>query len=183
MRTFNLLALLALCITLMGSLTVAAPAPQDSESSGPPVGQVTDATINGNPFEGATFAIKNFVAGDDNTLKAQGILHAVYQGQTIAEPITLPVRSINDKPVSGLSRRQLSCSILNLDLGPLNLNLLGLVVDLNEVILVLRAVPGANALLGNLLCAVTGLLDAGGLLSSLVGSLNQILGLLGVLNL
>lgn len=75
-----------------------------------------------------------------------------------------------------------SCAILHLDLAPLDLNLLGLVVHLNEVVLDISAQPGSGNLLGNLLCAVTGLLDntggAGGLsgaLSGITALLNQIL--------
>ena len=49
--------------------------------------------------------------------------------------------------------------VLNLVLGPLDLNLLGLVVHLNQVVLDIIAVTGAGNLLGNLLCAVAGLLD------------------------
>src|SRR4051812_9635300 len=52
-----------------------------------------------------------------------------------------------------------TCEILNLVLGPLDLNLLGLQVHLNQVVLNITAVPGAGNLLGNLLCAVAGLLD------------------------
>jgi hypothetical protein len=65
-------------------------------------------------------------------------------------------------------------------LGPLHLDLLGLVVDLNQVVLNITAVPGAGNLLGNLLCAVTGLLDNPGALANL---LNQILGILNGLGL
>ncbi len=70
------------------------------------------------------------------------------------------------------------CNILNLTLGPLNLNLLGLVVQLNQVHLVITAVPGAGNLLGNLLCAVANLLNGGGSLSSLSALLTSILALL-----
>ena len=52
-----------------------------------------------------------------------------------------------------------SCDILNLVLGPLHLNVLGLVVDLNQVVLNITGQTGAGNLLGNLLCAVAGLLD------------------------
>ena len=69
-----------------------------------------------------------------------------------------------------------SCAILNLDLGPLDLNLLGLTVHLNEVVLDIEAVPGAGNLLGNLLCAVAGLLDSPG---GLTRVLNEILGIIG----
>jgi hypothetical protein len=80
-------------------------------------------------------------------------------------------------PITQLSA---SCTILNLVLGPLDLNLLGLMVHLNQVVLNIVAVPGAGNLLGNLLCAVANLLNGGGalagLLNSLVDLLNQILG-------
>jgi hypothetical protein len=72
-----------------------------------------------------------------------------------------------------------SCEILNLVLGPLDLNLLGLVVHLDQVVLNITAVPGAGNLLGNLLCSVANLLNSGAplstLLNNVVGLLNQIL--------
>jgi hypothetical protein len=64
-----------------------------------------------------------------------------------------------------------SCNILHLVLGPLNLNLLGLNVSLNQVVLDVTAVPGAGNLLGNLLCAVANLLNGTGLANGAVGSL------------
>jgi hypothetical protein len=75
-----------------------------------------------------------------------------------------------------------SCDILNLVLGPLDLNLLGLHVHLNKVVLHINAIPGAGNLLGNLLCAVAGLLDNTGLLNTLQLSnlLNRILGILRI---
>lgn len=75
-----------------------------------------------------------------------------------------------------------TCEILNLVLGPLDLNLLGLQIHLNQVVLTIVAVSGAGNLLGNLLCAVANLLNGGGpiqtLLNNLVNLLNQILGAL-----
>ena len=59
-------------------------------------------------------------------------------------------------------------------LGPLDLDLLGLQVHLDKVVLDITAVPGAGNLLGNLLCAVAGLLD-GGPLAGLLGQLNSLL--------
>jgi hypothetical protein len=69
-----------------------------------------------------------------------------------------------------------SCQILTLQLGPLHLDLLGLVVNLNQVNLTITAQSGPGNLLGNLLCAVAHLLD-GGHLSGLTNLLNQLLGL------
>jgi hypothetical protein len=71
--------------------------------------------------------------------------------------------------------------VLNLVLGPLHLDLLGLVVDLNQVHLVINAVPGAGNLLGNLLCALTGLLNGTPTLGGLSALLNAILAVLGQL--
>ncbi|GAQ91683.1 hypothetical protein KFL_008340025 [Klebsormidium nitens] len=79
-----------------------------------------------------------------------------------------PVNSINgeDPPTGGRKLMQntaAGCGILNLVLGPLNLNLLGLLVQIpNAVTVVITAVPGGGALLGNLLCAVTNLLNGTG---------------------
>jgi len=73
-----------------------------------------------------------------------------------------------------------SCTILTLDLGPLDLNLLGLMIHLDEVVLNITAQQGAGNLLGNLLCAIANLLNNNPLqniLNQLVGLLNQLLGL------
>jgi hypothetical protein len=71
-----------------------------------------------------------------------------------------------------------TCSILDLTLGPLHLDLLGLVVDLNQVHLTITAERGPGNLLGNLLCAVAGLLDNGangGAIQNLLNQINAIL--------
>ncbi|MBB5791570.1 hypothetical protein [Jiangella mangrovi] len=79
-----------------------------------------------------------------------------------------------------------TCPILHLELGPLDLNLLGLRVQLNQVVLDITAIPGPGNLLGNLLCAVAGLLDGvdlgstlGRLLQNLIDALIRLLEGLG----
>ena len=67
-----------------------------------------------------------------------------------------------------------SCKILSLDLGPINLNLLGLVVRTNLIQVRIDAVQGPNNLLGNLLCAITGLLNPTGALGQLTGAINNL---------
>lgn len=69
------------------------------------------------------------------------------------------------------------CPILNLTLGPLHLDLLGLVVDLNRVHLTITAQSGPGNLLGNLLCDIAGLLDNNSITSGIVSQLNNALGL------
>jgi hypothetical protein len=73
-----------------------------------------------------------------------------------------------------------SCSVLTLDLGPLHLDLLGLVVDLAPVNLDITAVPGAGNLLGNLVCAISHLLDGPSPLGGIAALLNRLLTGLGL---
>jgi hypothetical protein len=90
-------------------------------------------------------------------------------GQTIgsvSQSVTLPLAAAG------------SCQILDLTLGPLDLDLLGLQVHLDQVHLNITAQQGPGNLLGNLLCAVANLLNGSGsptALQQIVNLLNQIL--------
>jgi hypothetical protein len=64
-----------------------------------------------------------------------------------------------------------TCQVLHLDLGPLNLNLLGLQINLSEIVLDITAQAGAGNLLGNLLCAVTNLLNNPNALAQLLNNI------------
>jgi hypothetical protein len=68
-----------------------------------------------------------------------------------------------------------SCAILSLVLGPLHLDVLGLVVDLNRVVLNITGQTGAGNLLGNLLCSLTGILDGGFILGRFLSVVNELL--------
>jgi len=68
-----------------------------------------------------------------------------------------------------------TCDILGLVLGPLHLDLLGLVIDLNRVVLNITGETGAGNLLGNLLCGLTGILDGTSILTQLQGILQGLL--------
>lgn len=113
----------------------------------------------------------------------QGVVHERNGSKTTFSQLkTFRVQSVAGTPLratqAGSARA--TCDILNLVLAPLDLDLLGLQVHLDRVVLNIVAESGAGNLLGNLLCAVTGLLDGGlgGLLDQLVDLLNQILGAL-----
>jgi hypothetical protein len=67
-----------------------------------------------------------------------------------------------------------TCPILHLDVGPIFLDLLGLQVRTNEIVLDVTAVAGPGNLLGNLLCAVVHLLDQNPLGAAVTNLLNQI---------
>jgi len=77
-----------------------------------------------------------------------------------------------------------ACNILHLELGPLDLNLLGLRVELNNcnagpVVLDVTATPGGG-LLGDLLCGLSTLLEGGGV-TKIVAALQSIAALIGPL--
>jgi hypothetical protein len=82
-------------------------------------------------------------------------------------PITLPI---------GGAQAGGTCTILELTLGPLDLNLLGLMVHLDQVHLLITGQRGPGNLLGNLLCGLAGALDGGGG-GGLANLLNRLLGL------
>jgi hypothetical protein len=132
-----------------------------------------------------TFKPRRFVVNAAGDLMAVGVVKArLVRGNgnvvgTERERVRIPVSQVEGSPVaSRLAAAPGDCNILNLVLGPLDLNLLGLEVHLDQVVLDIIAVPGAGNLLGNLLCAVAGLLDTPGLLTQISQILNSILGIL-----
>ena len=122
-----------------------------------------------------SFAVQN------NALVATGMVTGTVQTATglssIARTVTIPVVTATKGTIAKATSA--SCDVLHLELGPLDLDLLGLVVHLDRIVLDVSAAPGAGNLLGNLLCSVTNLLNTAGSLSQLANLLNQILGLLG----
>lgn len=113
--------------------------------------------------------------GFTNQNRALGITGTVTGTLTTLAGVTIPVTQAVTTTVTG-AQASGACKILNLVLGPLHLNLLGLVIDLNQVVLNITAQPGPGNLLGNLLCAIAGLLDGNGI-NGLVNILNRLLGL------
>ena len=86
-------------------------------------------------------------------------------GRVTRHDVTLPVRAAGGHLAGAAAASTTAaaaaatCPILHLVLGPLDLNLLGLMVHLDRVVLDITAQSGPGNLLGNLLCAVAGLLD------------------------
>lgn len=121
------------------------------------------------------FNVTNFIV-QNGQLVATGTLTGTVRDAAgnvignITQALTLPV-------LLGGSRG--TCEILDLQIGAISLNLLGLQIDLAPISLVITAQQGPGNLLGNLLCAVAGLLDNGGPLTGLAGLLNNILRILG----
>jgi len=161
-----ILTLLSAAVLPAGTLasTPPAPAPAARQLTLPIVGTVVGGTLTN-----ATFTPTRFVTQNGN-LALQGTLVGTLTN-TATGVVTTIVRTIT-LAVTGVTG---TCEILDLQLGPLDLDLLGLVVHLDQINLNITAEAGPGNLLGNLLCAVAGLLDAGGPLSSLLGLLNNIL--------
>jgi len=110
-----------------------------------------------------TFTITN-ITTEAGQLIANGVFTGTANGQSITSAAQAPINAAQAN----------TCTILDLTLGPLHLDLLGLVVDLNQVHLVITAERGPGNLLGNLLCAVAGLLDGGANGNAIQQLLNQI---------
>jgi hypothetical protein len=176
------LSLLALIPILLGAFAIApaigqspaqaAPNPAHSPLQNIPIaGTIT----GGGTFQG-TLNVVSFAANNGalvangllsgNLLDANGNLIGTVTDLLVSLPATILPTNV--------------CRILDLTLGPLDLTLLGLNVHLNQVHLTITATPGPGNLLGNLLCAISNLLNGSPLdLNAIVGLLNRVIDLLG----
>ena len=189
-------AVVALAMTVgLTSFTVASSSAAETSSrsvvgksdAGKITSTVVGKTSAGDKVGGSFTPIK--VIERDGVMYMKGFLRGVIKdagpNTTFSGVQNIPIKKINGSPlVDGrIAANAAACDILNLVLGPLDLNILGLRVQLNQVVLDITAVPGAGNLLGNLLCAVAGLLDGtplAGLLGQLQTLLNQILAALNL---
>ena len=96
--------------------------------------------------------------------------------RTIVSRVALPL--VQSDAAGDVQAAQVACQNLRLQLGPRDLSLLGLTVEIDPVQLDVSAVQASGTELGNLLCSVSGLLD-GGQADRLVAVLNELLQLLG----
>jgi hypothetical protein len=161
--------------------------------------RVSGTTEDGRRVAG-TFTPESFSVVDDH-LVSTGTLDLVIRGK--GKPVRHSLDDVTFQVVEaagpglinasggpgrlGTSVALPACDILNLVLGPLDLNVLGLEIHLAQVVLDIVAQSGPGNLLGNLLCAVAGLLDGsplGGLLTQVLGQLSDLLNqILGALDL
>jgi hypothetical protein len=163
--------LVAMAIASVLGLTAAGTASAQPPNTAGTVTAPLTGTVDGQEFTGE-FVPQEFRV-EDGTLMAVGEITetgTAIDGQTASMPVDV-------QQSSG------SCDILNLVLGPLDLDLLGLQVHLDTVNLDIVAQSGPGNLLGNLLCAVAGLLDGptgvSAILDNISRLLNRVLGLLG----
>jgi hypothetical protein len=152
------------------------------------------STKNNKNFTG-TYTIERFVASGGRLYSVGDMKGKVGNRKVTRENVRLPATLRNAAGTARTSQVQPpplplpplppgnACSILALDLGPINLNLLGLVVRTNQIQLRIDAVQGPGNLLGNLLCGITGILNpTGAIANTPLGQLAQILGALTALS-
>jgi hypothetical protein len=153
--------------------------------------KVASVAKAGKQFKG-TYAIQRFV-DKGGQAEAVGILKGTYAGHHITKynfktPASLTSGSSSGTSGSARDAAAASCTVLNLVLGPINLNLLGLVVQVGglapgattptlPIQVLITAVP-ADGLLGNLLCDLTNALNQNGVLSGLQGDVTELVGAL-----
>jgi hypothetical protein len=168
--------------------SVAAAAPASKTLTLPVTGQFTDAAGGIGKFTG-TVKITEF-APSGNQIVARGYVLGTLTDSagvslgSVVKAVSIPVdltgvTGASAARVRGLAlRTNATCDIVGLVLGPLHLDVLGLVVDLNQVVLDITGETGSGNLLGNLLCSLLGLLDGAGALVDISQLLNQILDVL-----
>ncbi len=153
-----------LLLALVVALPFSAAAAQGGVLSVPFTGTANATNVAG------TFNITSF-AVNNGQLFAQGTLNFALNNVQRIVQVAVPVTAADP-----------TCPVLTLTLGPLHLDLLGLVIDLNQINLNITAQSGPGNLLGNLVCAIANLLNNNGGLGGLVGGLlNQLSTLLNQL--
>jgi hypothetical protein len=141
-------------------------------AAAPPKGVSFPVQFTGTSPEGAvtfvgTYTIQKFVVQND-AVAAVGVLTGnvtgARTGTVTNQSATIPLFD-------------LVCEILHLELGPIDLTLLGLMVHVDKIVIDITAQPGGG-LLGDLLCAIANLLDMGVPLNIIADLLNALLDLL-----
>jgi hypothetical protein len=98
----------------------------------------------------------------------QLVAHGLLGVNPFTAPLTVTASPGSTSPSAAADP---STPILNLHLGPIDLNLLGLEVKTSEICLSITANSGPGNLLGNLLTDVAGLLNSGSSLGNILGGL------------
>lgn len=175
LRLLALVTAMALALFIgAGSLSASAKPRTADPSTVPVTGTLADGTgaVDG------SFDVSKFVV-QDGQLFAVGTFTGTVTDE--ADNVTSGTDEMA-MPVN-LAASDGSCQILDLVLGPVDLDLLGLQVHLDTVHLNITAQSGPGNLLGNLLCAVSGLLDGptgtSAIVTQIANLLNRLLGVLG----
>jgi hypothetical protein len=174
----------AVCtVLLLAPMTAGAQAPQAATSATSLQKIAVSGTArNGKKFTGQ-FSVQRFVTRGGKPYAVGALTGKVGHRSVSRRSVAVPVAVGQGGQVSSAA----ACPILHLVLGPVDLNLLGLKVHLDQVVLDITAQSGPGNLLGNLLCSVANLLNQQGLpvtqVVALLNVLNELLNNLGLLSL
>jgi hypothetical protein len=163
------LSALVLLLTLSACLLMPATADAAPARLSVPLPLSSSSTSTGT----VVFNIERFAIQNGQLLAIGNVVATTSAGATqVIQNFSVPV-------IFGNSGTNGSCTILNLVIGPIHLDLLGLVVDVSQITITITGQTGSGNLLGNLLCAIAGLLDHNPLnLNQLALLLNEILAIL-----
>jgi hypothetical protein len=183
MKLKSSLVIALLAVALSAVVAIAAPSADAKKKTGSVSTPAAGTTTTGAPVTG-TFDITSFKNVNGVITAVGTFTGSIDGGAPVTTPATSVVQAANGQPlVAGASAPAAAaaaagtCSILDLTLGPLHLDLLGLVIDLNQVHLTITGQQGPGNLLGNLLCGLANALNGGGG-GGLANLLNRLLGLL-----
>jgi hypothetical protein len=188
------LAVIAVCASFL-----LLPAVAGARTSGTAVKNLRNIPISGiaqnhKHFVGH-FSVDRFVSRHGKTYAVGTLTGKLGQRSVQRSDVSMPATIGHS--ASGAARAAATCPVLHLVLGPVHLNLLGLVVNLGggaaanqPIVLDITAVQGPGNLLGNLLCGVANLLNGtgttsltSGLTAGLLNLVNALLGTPGLLTL
>jgi hypothetical protein len=192
MRRFRPAVLAGLATLALGAIAVPVASASNGTSVPPKINTlpalktvpVNGVAKNGKQFKGS-YAIQRYVARA-NKVYAVGTLKGTLKGRHVTRYNVMMPAKLAGPPAAGAAQvktAQVACTVLQLQLGPIDLNLLGLRVQLFggtnpatalPVTLLITGVPGNGNLLGNLLCNLTGALNQPGILSQLSSNLSQL---------
>jgi hypothetical protein len=154
-RARTALLAMAVCAGLVAAPATATAQDPDGLTQVVPV---TGKSKSGKTFRG-TYAIDRFRSSHGDLVSVGTLRGRLGQRRVPATEVAMPAALSGAPSTAQLPPIPNACEILNLVLGPINLDLLGLVVRTNRINVRIDAVPGPGNLLGNLLCAITGILD------------------------
>ena len=172
-----------IALLLLATAAIAASDKPAKDGSGPLQLPIAGSAASGGTFVG-TFSINRFEARSGQVVAigmVRGLVAGVKEagtvlvGEVILSPVHVSPASQGPAAPSSLVAQQqaATCEALHLDIGSVNLNVLGLVVTTQPIAIDLSG--DSSAPLGNLVCTILETLNN---VVGLVGLLNQLLGTL-----
>jgi hypothetical protein len=146
---------------------------------------VGGGTADGSVTFAGTVSVQKFVQVDGKVFAVAMVSGSASSaggpaGSVLAGPVLFPVNIEPGSPIvrsaAAAPQQATNCQVLHLDLGAVNLNVLGFQIATQPISIDVSGVTGGTNVLGQLLCTI---LETVGNVIGLVNLLNQLLGTLG----